>query len=286
MIVQRAYDLTPQKAHPTTLEKLSEMPQSFWKTRVIEPKKNGLRCLIIEGLPYSYNMKPIYNMDHILLAVREHFGKRWLSKNILDGECAGKDLEESISLGKASVTKKPNDKLKYYIFDAIPFNGYRDRVYYDIPWEKRRSELNQLQHTFSSIIQLERRGVDSFEECEKYYDLLVSKGEEGIVIKDINAPYYFKRHKSWLKLKHKTTYDVEIVGFSEGKGKYVGTLGSLLVSLNGAITRCSGMDDATRDIIWENKSRYIGSIVEVECLRVSAKGKMRECQFKRFREDK
>lgn len=58
-----------------------------------------------------------------------------------------------------------------------------------------------------------------------YEDLLqdiYSRGGEGIILKDLDSPYEFKRSKHWLKFKKVQTADLVIMGFVRPKKEYTG----------------------------------------------------------------
>lgn len=106
------------------------------------------------------------------------------------------------------------------------------------------------------------------------------KGIEGYVLKERN--YY-----GWSKAKVTFTIDAIVVDTVEGKGKYEGMLGSLVVAVWKddelvPIANVSGMTDAERwDMTMESP---IGKVVEIECQ--GAVKRLRHPRFVRFRPDK
>lgn len=105
---------------------------------------------------------------------------------------------------------------------------------------------------------------------------------EGWVLKNFN-------YAEWWKLKEEETVDCVITGVKEGNGKYVGLIGSLVVSLEGrVIANVSGMTDAERieltDLDCDDK--LIGRVVEVKYQYVGNGGKLRHPRFVRMRDDK
>ena len=93
-----------------------------------------------------------------------------------------------------------------------------------------------------------------------------SKGEEGVMINVWDAPYDFKRTNSLLKVKKMKTLDLEVVGFEEGNNSNQGTLGALLVRYKdkNIVKVGSGFEKELRDEIWNNKTDWLGRIVEVQ----------------------
>ena len=116
----------------------------------------------------------------------------------------------------------------------------------------------------------------------------IRKGEEGIIVKDINAPYEFKRSNYWLKFKNKDTIDVRITGRYKGESntKYENTLGGLIVDYNGSELRCgSGFTDEERDEIWKMGDSVIGMMCEISYMEETKTGSLRHPVFERFRFD-
>lgn len=88
-----------------------------------------------------------------------------------------------------------------------------------------------------------------------------------------------------LKFKPTVTFDLECTGVEEGKGKYKGTLGALLLRFrDGKVVKASGMSDKHRAEWWAEPP--IGSIHEIEAMAVSTKGLLREPRWKGQRFDK
>lgn len=54
------------------------------------------------------------------------------------------------------------------------------------------------------------------------YNEIQERGGEGIILKDIESPYKFKRSNDWLKFKAVRTADLVIMGFVEPKKEYTG----------------------------------------------------------------
>lgn len=91
-----------------------------------------------------------------------------------------------------------------------------------------------------------------------------------------------------IKLKPRATADLLVVGHFPGKGKYEGLLGGLIVSLDGHPEgpQCavgSGFSDTMRDSAGEG---FVGKIIEVAYLELTAAKKLREPSFIGFRTDK
>ncbi len=111
------------------------------------------------------------------------------------------------------------------------------------------------------------------------------KGGEGVILKNLQASYEpGKRNASLIRIKEKVTYDLKVIDVFEGTGKYRfhGLMGGVVCQWkDGKTIRVgSGFTDVERSGDW------IGKIIEVEAMRESSKGLLREPRFKRIRLDK
>jgi len=96
----------------------------------------------------------------------------------------------------------------------------------------------------------------------------IDGGYEGIMIKDIDAPYECKRSVSWLKLKPFIEVSLEVIDVEEGTGRNIGRLGALVCRGEDdgrtiVVNVGSGFSDSDRDEFWNYRRECIGNIVEV-----------------------
>lgn len=113
--------------------------------------------------------------------------------------------------------------LKLFAFDLI----YADGVdYTPKPYKERRAELEKRIKKGDVLDLSEKVIVSTAEDLEKFFESCVERGLEGIVAKDLNAPYIAGARKwAWIKLKRSyrgelsDTLDVVIVGYYKGRGK-------------------------------------------------------------------
>lgn len=94
-------------------------------------------------------------------------------------------------------------------------------------------------------------------------------GFEGIMIKDVSAPYTCKRTTDWLKLKPALTVDLVVVGLEEGTGRNEGRLGALVCEGedDGRLIRVnvgSGFSDTDRDEFWRDSETVVDMVAEVQ----------------------
>ena len=103
----------------------------------------------------------------------------------------------------------------------------------------------------------------------RYAQDAVKDGFEGIMIKDLSAPYECKRSSFWMKWKPTITVDLNIVGFEEGTGRNASRLGAIVCEgvdndRNIRVNVGSGLSDSDRDEYWASRDQLLGHVVEVE----------------------
>ena len=209
---------------------------------------------------------------------------------LIDGELAGITWAQTMTLfrsSKADVSHKMKDG-RYKIFDMVN----PDKFYEPLIDRKRRllDVFHSVDHPMIQIVRSEP--VTSYEAFKEVHQFHLASGCDGSIIKMQDGGYEFKRSKLWLKVKPQKEADCKIVGFKEGKGKYVGMLGSLEVRVpvkgrwSAYTTNVSGMNDSDRVRMWRDRKKLIGTIVEVEYRAISKKNRLIEAHVYRRRLDK
>lgn len=131
--------------------------------------------------------------------------------------------------------------------------------------------------------------VTNESDLTKIYEKALEAGEEGIMVKDPDASYAFKRSNANLKLKPVRDVDVQVYGAQEGTGKFEGSLGSLLCKKkDGTKVRVGGgFTDAERAKLWKKRKSLVGLWLEAIENDPGQKAiKINHPRFKRWRPDK
>ena len=118
---------------------------------------------------------------------------------------------------------------------------------------------------------LEEVDLDTDEGQTRFVELnkaAVEGGYEGVMIKDVDAPYECKRTHAWLKAKPFIEVTLELKEIEEGTGRNEGRLGAFVCEGvdDGKSIRVnvgSGFTDANRDDYWNGRDALIGKLVEV-----------------------
>jgi DNA ligase-1 len=168
------------------------------------------------------------------------------------------------------ITRKDGEKhgVKMKFFDAMSAEDFRNQRC-DLTWTQRRAIATNLalnnEFTFFELLPLLYKGSDTSVIAE-FLDRAIADDQEGIMINICDAPYEFKRTWNLLKVKKMNTMDLQIIGFEEGTGRLAGTLGAILVRYkNGNTVKVgSGFTDWLRTEIWNNRGKYMDSIVAIK----------------------
>lgn len=137
---------------------------------------------------------------------------------------------------KYEVEKKAKEyPLKLFLFDLMYYEG---ESYMEKPLHERRAKLEAIVKEGGIIRLSEQKIIDDPKSLEDFFEEKISQGLEGIIAKDLDAPYIAGARKfAWIKLKRSykgtldDTLDLVIIGYYEGKGKRTQFgLGTLLVA--------------------------------------------------------
>lgn len=280
-----------------------ELEKASWPY-IATPKIDGIRFLMVDGQAVSRSFKPIRN-KYVQKLLSEHL------PNGIDGELTCGDTFQSSTSGIMSINGEPD--FKVWVFDYVDeaqsaIDPFSTRI-------QTASMLSKRSRRFFSfaLSVLTGKLVENIEELSDFEELCLSRGYEGVMLRDPNGTYKFgratARENLLLKVKRFMDAEGELIGVEEaqrndneaekdafGRTKrsssiagMVGkdTTGSLILRLaNGDITKCgTGLNDELRKLIWENQSEYIGRLVKFKYLDHGVKTLPRHPVFLGFRSE-
>lgn len=192
--------------------------------------------------------------------------------------------------------ENPDMRINFVVFDIRRCMGI-DLINY--PWYVRRAVL---EHLFSKINTCNYVTLSEIIEdpIEGYRDI-ISNGGEGLIFKNTAAKYTpgKKPANVWVKAKKMVTIDAFIMGFNDGgSGKNTNLfksirIGIMIENANGTQTEQyigdvhSGISDALRVEMHNNRESFIGRVIEVEAMDYNYKRySCRHARMIRFRDDK
>jgi DNA ligase-1 len=246
----------------------------------IEIKLDGVRVItIIQGDKvemFSRNGKQFHNFGHIIdeikAVIKDHPVPYPL---VLDGEVMSANFQDLMKQVHRKDGNQSTDAV-LHLFDTIPLGCFKEGKW-DKPQSFRslitnhwvRDHADLLEHV--QALDWEDVDLDTPEGQERFVALnkqAVDGGYEGVMIKDIDAPYECKRTHAWLKAKPFIEVTLEVVDVEEGTGRNEGRLGAIVcegtddgktISVNVG----SGFTDVHRDDYWNSRDALVGNLVEV-----------------------
>jgi len=179
--------------------------------------------------------------------------------------------------------------MRFHCFDIVDIDCWVSQGKTQ-PYVERHLRLSQIisKGNLSSVLTVRSTIAKSVDDIRVFYDEALNCGHEGVMVKDINASYEWKRSAAVKKLKPVSTHEGVIIGWYEArKGtKREGKFGGFIVKLpNNVSTRVGGgySDALKAQIHADGPDNYIRKIVECEAQFLTPDGSMRFPVFLRFR---
>lgn len=270
--------------------------------KLASTKLDGIRVNIGKDL-LGKSLKPLRNIQ-----LREHFKEIITLVDRhgipLDGEIFSNEMpfEDILSLCN-SADKPVPEHVFFNCFDAVSNDPFIHRYDYmcEILYKVDRAKV------------VPQRMVYTVEEVDALFEQRLAEGQEGLMLRDPNAPYKFGKStlkEGWLlKVKSFETFDSQVLGVEErmentnesqvnergekfkrntkADKKPTGIAAKLLAEYEGKPVKVvlTGNEDFRREI-WQNKEKYLGRWFEWKGMLVGAKDVPRHPNFIRWRDDK
>ena len=257
------------------------------------PKIDGIRFLMVNGIAVSRTFKPI----------RNKYIQRILSETLsdgFDGEITVGDTFQSSTSGIMSIEGEPD--FKVWLFDYVDPN--QEVI---LPYYLRIFNYPETPYKFIAC-----SPVYNQEELDLLEESFLTKGYEGVMLRDPNGTYKFGRstinENILLKVKRFLDDEAVLIDIEEkmhneneaqkdafGRTKRSSSLAGL-VGANTSGTLIvrnkddqvfgigSGLNDLMRDEIWNNKDNYLGKLVKYKYFPQGVKELPRHPVFLGFRD--
>ena len=219
---------------------VSDKPIDYTQPVFMQPKLDGVRCLIQAEPDYSSSGYPIpgvrvtaysrtgkqwLNIDHILQSLKPFFQDN--PNVILDGELYNHALRDDFEKIISCVRKqKPTDADRAESRKLVQFHCY-DLVDESMEYHDRAKFLISNLRDSYGVRFLPAFSVDCEERSKLYHQENLGAGYEGSILRTNDV---YKCGRSWSLRKFKDFHDAEAVltDWVEGKGKRKGTIGKFM----------------------------------------------------------
>ena len=247
----------------------------------IEVKLDGVRVLAVVRTDgrvdmFSRNGKEFHNFGHIADEISQVVKLDPPKYDlVLDGEVMSDSFQDLMKQVHRKDNVAAGDAV-LHLFDVVPLENFQQGKWNTA--QSTRSLMVQawvqkhvafLQHV--QCLDWETVDLSTPEGERRFVELnkrAVDGGYEGVMIKDVDAPYECKRSHSWLKAKPFIEVTLEVVAVEEGTGKNEGRLGAFVCrgTDDGKDIRVnvgSGFTDDQRTSFWTSRDDVVGNLVEV-----------------------
>jgi len=271
---------------PMLAYKIGKKDIDFTEDVFMQPKLDGVRCLISKDGAYSRTGKEFKNIGHIIRRLNSFFKTHPL--HVLDGELYNhklkNDFEKIVSLVRKQKLK-PEDitesarLVQFHLYDYMhPSNkNYSGRCF----------ELSNWNVYGKYIKHVPTRMIATRDIANTTHKIFTENfGYEGSILR-LNKPYEHKRSYNLQKFKDFHDAEATIVNYEEGKGKRTGTLGKFIMQDDdGNIFGCppgKGYTYADMKCILENIHKYMGQRATFTYFERTKAGSYRHPLFKTLR---
>ena len=229
---------------------------------------NDLEAEAAEKLPRGY----VYDGE---IVAPELFD--WISNNMKSTESVAANRDLFSEVMSHAFSKEDNKQGIFNMFDMVPMKEWVSQKTTET-LETRTARIKELieplelKHIMivpTSRVYDKNNPQDRKEIVEQFHQFL-SVGWEGLMIKNWDSVYEFKRSKNLLKMKLMDNIDLVVTDVYEGTGKYAGMLGGVYVDFRGnQVGVGSGWSDEQRQYYWKHKNDIVGKTIEIAYQAVS-----------------
>ena len=214
----------PMLAYP-----VSDKPIEYNKVSM-QPKLDGVRCTIQYDAgvvtAWSRTGKEWKNIEHIKLNLYKFFDK--FPNIILDGELYNHDLRNDFEKIISLVRKqKPTDEDRQEARDLVQFHCY-DVIDETLTFEERNYFIQKHVKPSYCIKHVTTMAVGDDRLAKMIHQQNLKNGYEGSILRT-NDTYQCKRSHNLRKFKDFSDKEATIIGYLDGKGKRIGTLGKFVM---------------------------------------------------------
>ena len=203
----------------------------------------------------------------------------WIQNNIESGEFTTANRDLFAEVISHAFSKEDNKQGIFNMFDMVPIKEWTTKK----TTETLEVRTNRMNNMISPLELKHIRVVPTYgvyskdnpkdlKKIVEHFHEFLRIGFEGLMIKNYDSVYEFKRSNNLLKMKLMLSADLEVTDVYEGKQgtKYEGMLGGVYVSYpasdgnNYIVGVGSGWSDEERILYWEHPELIVGKTIEVK----------------------
>lgn len=195
-----------------------------------------------------------------------------LTPGVYDGELVSGD---GVQAGRTGITGSVNKVLKgstteipdytFCVFDLLTHEDWKNQKC-TVPYQLRHGVLSEILKGVPHVKLVEQLVIHEQAHVDLAYNSRIDKGYEGLILRDLNGHYLWKRSPELIKMKATHDCVLKCVGITPGTGKYEGLVGALecegkVSGKDVKVKLGTGLSDFDRQ---RNKDYFIGHSVEAQ----------------------
>ena len=242
-------------------------------------KLDGIRCYVKNGVMYTRTNKPqkIEPVKHIVEQLKNIPD---YEKFVFDGELLYidpntlyEDFKKTVSLVRSDNRTSKCDNIYFVIFDVIPLECFENKIPFVSFAEeyKKILEMIKVKNECTSWYETEFKNILVIKQVNKPEDINFIQEKckkfnwEGLMYRNGDTPYEYKRTKNLLKIKEMKDIELKLVRVESGTGKCHDKLGAFYVEYKDNIVKVgSGFTDKQREEYWINAHKYLNKYAKVK----------------------
>lgn len=233
----------------------------------VSAKLDGLRCYITKEGAFSRNGKQWVSTKFIEESLKPFFEA--YPDIVLDGEIYNHRYKDNFNkiVSLAKKTKNISDadwveieeSLEYHIFDC--YHEDEPDMKFTYRYEFLYDQFGGC--GYKNIFVVESTPATKTDFYDNFAEF-IEQGYEGIMLRDPDSPYEFKRSKYLIKYKEFQDGEHTILDIIEGVGNRSGMFGKMILdSENGSFEANSRGDEMYYKELLYNKEKYIGKLATI-----------------------
>lgn len=195
----------------------------------------------------------------------------WIASNSQTDEAVAACRDLFSQAMSHAFSKEDNKQGIFNMFDMVPMKEWvtnRTTETLEVRTNRINEMIQPLDLKHITVVPTSRvylkSNPDDLKEIVELFHKFLNVGWEGLMIKNWDAVYEFKRTKNLLKMKLMDTIDLVVTDVYEGTGKYTGMLGGVYVDYKGyQVGVGSGWSDEQRQYYWQDKNKIVGKTIEI-----------------------
>ena len=200
-----------------------------------QTKYNGICCIANKDGCFSRKGEKFLSVNHITNSLAPFFKEH--PDSFLHGELFNDNyrerLNEIVKLCRKTVNITKEDEINseklisFYVYDGCIAEAGLDK---SNPYSKRKNWIDEnVINNYKYCVEVKTEIIEDANHLEVFFKEKVQRGDEGLILRNMNMKYEHKRSKNLLKYKPIDSDEMIILNITEGSGNWQGKAKNITV---------------------------------------------------------